>query len=77
MINFNILFNTSKDGERSSTFHYYCNSIFPTVNVIIDISCGKFSGFATQNWCQSGLVETILEHNIFLFSTYQIKKNLS
>ena len=55
MIKFNILFNTAKDWDRSSTFHYYCDGIFPTVIVILDTSGRRFGGFTTQNWCQSSV----------------------
>ena len=48
-----MLFNTSKDGDSSSTFHYNCDGVFPTVTVICDTSGRKFGGYSTQNWCQS------------------------
>jgi hypothetical protein len=32
VIRFNMLFNTSKDGDRSSTFHFQCDGVFPTDN---------------------------------------------
>ena len=53
IIKFNMLFNTSKDGDSSSTFHYNCDGVFPTVTVICDTSGRKFGGYSTQNWCQS------------------------
>ena len=53
VIKFNMLFSTEKDGDRSSTFHYYCDGVFPTVVVILDTSGKKFGGYTTQNWCQS------------------------
>jgi len=53
IIKFNMLFNTSKDGDSSSTFHYYCDGVFPTVTVILDTSGRRFGGYSTQNWCQS------------------------
>ena len=53
VIKFNMLFNTAKDGDRTSTFHYHCDGIFPTVTVILDTSGRRFGGFSTQNWCQS------------------------
>ena len=34
VIRFNMLFNTAKDGDSSSTFHYYCDGIFPTVTIV-------------------------------------------
>ena len=53
VIRFNLLYTTEKDGDRSSTFHYYCDGIFPTLTVILDTSGRRFGGFTTQNWCQS------------------------
>ena len=53
VIKFNMLFNTAKDGDSSSTFHYHCDGVFPTVIVVYDTSGRKFGGYSTQNWCQS------------------------
>ena len=53
VIKFNLLFSTNKDGDSSSTFHYYCDGIFPTVTVVLDTSGRRFGGYSTQNWCQS------------------------
>ena len=53
VIKFNLLFSTNKDGDSSSTFHYYCDGIFPTVTVFLDTSGRRFGGYSTQNWCQS------------------------
>ena len=36
IIKFNLLFSTNMDGSCSSTFHYYCDWVFPTVTVIYD-----------------------------------------
>lgn len=38
VIKFNLLFSTNKDGASSSTFHYYCDGVFPTVTVVYDTS---------------------------------------
>ena len=46
----NLLFSTSKDGDSSSTFHYYCDGIFPTVVVIVDTSGRRFGGYAYEKW---------------------------
>ena len=51
-IKFNLLFSTEKDGDSSSTFHYYCDGIFPTVVVVLDTSNRKFGGYCTHNWTQ-------------------------
>jgi len=53
IINFYLLFATNKDGDSSSTFHYYCDGVFPTVTVVLDTSGRRFGGYSTQNWCQS------------------------
>lgn len=52
-IKFILLFSTEKDGDSSSTFHYYCDGIFPTVVVVLDTSNRKFGGYCTHNWAQS------------------------
>ena len=53
IIKFYLLFNTNKDGDSSSTFHYYCDGVFPTVTVVLDTSGRRFGGYSTQSWCQS------------------------
>ena len=53
VIKFNLLFSTDKHGDSCSTFHYYCDGIFPTVTVALDTSGRRFGGYSTQNWCQS------------------------
>ena len=53
VIKFNLLFSTNKHGDSSSTFHYYCDGVFPTVTVVLDTSGRRFGGYTTHNWCQS------------------------
>ena len=53
VIRFNMLFNTANDGDRSSTYHYYCDGVFPTVTVIVDTSGRRFGGYSTHCFCQS------------------------
>ena len=53
IIRFNMLFNTAKDGDSSSTFHYYCDGVFPTVTVVLDTKGNKFGGYSTTSWSQS------------------------
>ena len=48
-----MLFSTDKDGDYCSSFHYYCDGIFPTVTVVLDTSGRRFGGYATHNWSQS------------------------
>ena len=55
VIRFIMLFNTDKDNDRASTFHYYCDGIFPSVTVVLDTSGRRFGGYSTQNWCRSGI----------------------
>ena len=52
IIKFNLLYSTN-DGDSSSTFHYYCDGIFPTVTVVLDTSGRRFGGYSTQSWAQS------------------------
>ena len=54
-IKFKILFSSSIDGDSSSTFHYYCDGIFPTVTVVLDTSGRRFGGYSTQSWGQSSV----------------------
>ena len=53
IIRFNLIFTTNKDGDSASTFHYYCDGVFPTVTVVLDTSGRRFGGYSTQNWCRS------------------------
>ena len=53
VLRFNLLFSTDIDGESASTFHYYCDGVFPTVTVVLDTSERRFGGYSTQNWCRS------------------------
>ena len=53
VIRFNMLFSTDIDGDSASTFHYYCDGVFPTVIVVLDTSDRRFGGYSTQNWCRS------------------------
>jgi len=55
VITFNMLFDTNRDGDSSSTFHYYCDGVFPTVTVVKDTNGRIFGGYSTQNWCQSSV----------------------
>ena len=55
VIKFNLLFSTDKHDDSGSTFHYYCDGVFPTVTVVLDTSGRRFGGYATQNWCQSNV----------------------
>ena len=52
ILKFNMLYSTN-DGDSSSTFHYYCDGIFPTVTVVLDTSGRRFGGYSTQSWGQS------------------------
>lgn len=52
VLKFNMLFNTAKDGDSASTFHYYCDGIFPTVTVIVDTAGRRFGGYSTHSWRQ-------------------------
>jgi len=52
VIKFNMLFNTAKDGDSASTFHYYCDWVSPTVTVVLDTEGRKFGGYSTNAWCQ-------------------------
>ena len=49
VLSFNMLFNTETGGDSSSTFHYYCNCIFPTVTIILDKKGNKFRGYSTTS----------------------------
>ena len=53
VIRFNMLFNTAKDGDSCSTYHYYCDGVFPTVTVVLDTSGRRFGGYSTHDFCQS------------------------
>ena len=58
VIRFNRLFNTAKDGDRYSTFHYHCDGVFPTVTVVLDTSGRRFGGYSTHDFCPSPIVNS-------------------
>ena len=49
VLSFNMLFNTATDGDSSSTFHSYCDGIFPTVTIKLDTKGNKFRGYSTTS----------------------------
>ena len=74
VLKFNLLFSTGKNGDSTSSFHYYCDGVFPTVSVVLDTSGRRFGGYSTQNWCQSavgGTYSTAPESFIFNLSNKQ------
>lgn len=75
VIKFNMIFNTAKDGDSASTFHYYCDWVYPTVTVVLDTEGRKFGGYATNAWCQpsAGSV-TSRAPDSFLFNLTNQKK---
>ena len=52
---FNLLYSNSRDSDDSSTFHYYCDGVYPTVTVILDTSGRRFGGYSTHSWGQSSV----------------------
>ena len=52
VLKFNLLFNTAKDGDSASNFHYYCDGIFPTVIIVLDTAGRRFGGYSTHSWRQ-------------------------
>ena len=75
IISFTLLFSTTKDGDSSSTFHYYCDGLFPTVTVILDTSGRKFGGYTSQNWGASKVGDNYSrDQNAFLFNLGNKKK---
>lgn len=55
ILKFNLLYSNTRDSDDSSTFHYYCDGVSPTVTVILDTSGRKFGGYSTQSWGQSSV----------------------
>jgi len=75
VIKFSMLFNTAKDGDSASTFHYYCDWVCPTVTVVLDTEGRKFGGYSTNAWCQpsAGSVNSRAPES-FLFNLTNKKK---
>ncbi len=74
-INFYLLFSTDKDGDSSSTFHAYCDGVFPTVTIVLDTLGRKFGGYSTQNWSQSTIGQSCSRAPCsFIFNLSYIKK---
>ena len=55
IIRFNLLYSNAKDSDSTSTFHYYCDGVFPTVTVVLDTSQRRFGGYCTISWGPSTL----------------------
>ena len=51
IIKFNLLYST-KDSDSGSTFHYYCDGIFPTIVIVKEQNSYnmKFGGYSTNSW---------------------------
>lgn len=51
IIKFNLLYST-KDSDSASTFHYYCDGIYPTIVIVKEDSSYKmkFGGYTTGTW---------------------------
>ena len=67
VIKFNMIFNTAKDGDSASTFHYYCDWVYPTVTVVLDTEGRKFGGYATNAWCQPSAGSVTSRAGLFSF----------
>lgn len=75
VISFNMLYSTDKDGDSASTFHYYCDGIFPTLTVILDTSGRKFGGYTTQSWLQHSASSSYARgQGSFIFNLSKNKK---
>ena len=72
-----MLFNTATDGDSSSTFHCYCEGIFPTVTIILDTKGNKFRGYSTTSWSQSTVGASKQDLQVLLFLIYQINKKMN
>ena len=51
IVKFNLLY-TTKDSNSASTFHYYCDGIYPTLVIVKEDSSYKmkFGGYTTGTW---------------------------
>ena len=71
--NINLLFDTQRDGDSSSTFHDKCDGKSPTLVVIKSKNGYVFGGYATSPW-QANNDNPISAPNSFIFSLNQKQK---
>lgn len=72
---FNLLFDTKRDGDNSSTFHDKCDGKNPTLVLIKSDSGYCFGGYVTSAWLSNN--STIKAPNSFIFSLNQKQKYLA
>ena len=71
--NINLLFDTQRDGDSSSTFHDKCDGKSPTLVVIKSKNDYVFGGYATSPWIANN-DGNISAPNSFIFSLNQKQK---
>ena len=71
--NINLLFDTQRDGDSSSTFHDKCDGKSPTLVVMKSKNGYVFGGYATSPW-QANNDNPISAPNSFIFSLNQKQK---
>ena len=71
-IKFELLFDTKRDGDNSSTFHDKCDGKNPTLIVIKSNNGYTFGGYVTSAWNANN--SNINAYNSFIFSLNQKQK---
>ena len=71
-IYYKLIFKATKNGDKSSSFHYKCDGNRNTLTLIKTKNGKRFGGFTTENWNQIGGFGKI-DPNAFCFS-FDLKK---
>ena len=69
---FNLLFDTKRDGDNNKTFHEKVNNISPTLIIIKSTNGDKFGGYTTKSWPNNNTYEK--DKHAFIFSLTNNKK---
>ncbi len=69
---FNLLFDTKRDGDNNKTFHGKVNDISPTLIIIKSTNGFKFGGYTTKSWPNNNTYEN--DKHAFIFSLTKKKK---
>ena len=69
---FNLLFDTKRDGDNNKTFHGKVNDISPTLIIIKSTNGFKFGGYTTKSWSNDNSYKN--DKHAFIFSLTKKKK---
>lgn len=71
-LKYQLIYKGTKDGDKSSTFHYKCDGIRSTLTLVKTKKGLRFGGYTSENWNQIGGYGKV-DPNAFCFS-FDLKK---